>query len=107
MSNVRTHTRRTANGKTTTVHRHSRKGRGRHGRRNTGVFRPRRAAKNAKRAWRAIRRDKKGAAFMYGSLAMGEMAGFLTLRGIALTLTTVGLVAMGVAYAASKATGDK
>jgi hypothetical protein len=107
-ANVRTHTRRNPDGSSTTVHQHSRKTRGGRGRRRRkGLLQSRRAARNLRRAFRALRRKKKRTALVYGGLAAGEMAGVMAIRGVALTLTTVGLVALGVAYAASKATGDK
>jgi hypothetical protein len=106
-ASVRTHTRRGKNGKKQTVHHHSRSTRGRRSRRSGGLFSPRRALRNAKRAKRALRRHKKGAAFAFGCLATAEITGFLTLRGAAFALTTVGVIALGVAMLAAKATGGK
>ncbi|MGH3378820.1 MAG: hypothetical protein ACRDP6_29240 [Actinoallomurus sp.] len=107
-ASVRTHTRRGKNGKSQTVHHHNRSTRGRHSRPGTGgLFSPRRALRNAKRAQRALRRHKKGAAVAFGCLATAEITGFLTLRGAAFALTTVGVIALGVAMLAAKATGEK
>jgi hypothetical protein len=106
-ASVRTHTRRGKNGKTQTVHHHNRSTRGRHSRPSGGLFSPRRALRNAKRARRALRRHKKGAAIAFGCLATAEITGFLTLRGAAFALTTVGVIAIGVAMLAAKATGEK
>lgn len=107
-ASVRTHTRRGKDGKTHKVEKHSRSTRGRHSRPDKGaLFSPRRAFRNAKRAQRALRRHKKGAAVMFGALATAELTGFLVLRGASLMLLTVGVIAIGVSTLAAKASGGK
>jgi hypothetical protein len=107
-ASVRTHQRRGKNGKTQTVHNHRRTTRGRSARADSaGLFRPRRALRNAKRASRALRRHKKGAALAFGCLATAEIGAFLAMRGAAVALTTVGVIALGFAMLAAKATGEK
>lgn len=98
--NVRTHTRRTAGGKTTTVRHHSRKGRGRR-----GLVSPGHAWKTARRAFRAMRRRKRVTAVVLGGLALGELGAWAALRGVGVALATAGVLALGVAWLAAMASG--
>jgi hypothetical protein len=84
---VRTHT-RTVNGRRVTVHQHSRK------------LNPGRAGRNAMRAIRATRRKKRGTAVLLAGLAVGELAGWLTLRTTSLGLTALGIGLVGIGVAA-------
>jgi hypothetical protein len=99
---VRTHTRRTASGGTTTVHQHSRRTKGRR-----AIVSPAHAWKLIKRALGAARRHKRATALVLGGLALGELAAWLTLRGVGLMLATAGLLALGVAIAATAAAGGE
>jgi hypothetical protein len=98
--NVRTHTRRTKSGRTTTVRQHSRRMRG-----GRGLVNPGHAWKLAKRSWRAARRKKRVTALVLGTLAFGELGAWLTLRGVSLVLVTAGMLALGVASFAASASG--
>jgi hypothetical protein len=100
--NVRTHTRRTADGKVTTVHQHSRRGRPR-----GALVSPGHAWKLARGAFRAARRKRRGTAFMLGSLALGELGAWLTLRGLFFMLATLGVLALGAATLAASASGGE
>jgi hypothetical protein len=97
---VKTHTRRTASGKTTTVHQHSRRGRGRR-----GLVSPGHAWKLARRAFGAARRHKRVTACVLGGLAIGELTAWATLRGAGFLLVTAGVLALGVAALAAAASG--
>lgn len=99
-SNVRTHTRRTASGKTATVRQHGRRGRGRR-----GLVSPGHAWQNARRAFRAMRRRKRLTAALFGGLAVGELAAWGTLRGAGLVLAVAGGLALAVAALAALASG--
>jgi hypothetical protein len=97
---VRTHTRKTADGGTTTVRQHARTGRDRR-----PLLSPGHALKLAKKA-RAHSKRKRGAmAVTVGAMAVGEMGAWLTLRGVFLLLGTAALLALGVAVLAGTATG--
>ncbi len=97
---VRTHTRRTKSGATTTVRQHSRSMRG-----GRGLVSPAHAWRNAKRAFGAARRKKRVTAVVLGGLALGERGAWLTRRGVSLTLVTAGILAIGVASLAAAASG--
>jgi hypothetical protein len=99
---VRTHTRRTKSGRTSTVRQHSRRTRGRR-----GLVSPRHSWKLARRAFRAARRRKRGTALMLGGLAAGELTAWLTLRGVGLVLATAAVLALGVASLAMAASGGE
>jgi hypothetical protein len=99
---VRTHTRRTASGKTTTVRQHSRRGRGRR-----GLVSPGHAWKMARRAFRAARRHKRATAVVLGGLAVGELGAWATLRGVGFVLATAAVLALGVASLAMAASGGE
>ena len=98
---VRTHTRRTASGGTTTVRQHTRRTRGRRG----GLVTPGHAWTLARRAFRSARRRKRLTALVLGGLALGEMSAWLTLRGAGLALATAGARALGRAWLAASASG--
>ncbi len=98
--NVRTHTRRTATGRTTTVRQHSRRTKGRR-----GLVSPSHAWKLARRAWAAGRKRRRLAAAVLGGLAAAELSAWLTLRGVGLVLATAGVLAVGVAMLAGAASG--
>jgi hypothetical protein len=97
---VRTHTRRTASGETTTVHQHSRRNRG-----GRGLVSPGHAWKMAGRAVRAARRRKRLTALVFGGLALGELGAWTALRGVGLALATAGILAIGIAWLAAAASG--
>jgi hypothetical protein len=100
-NNVRTHTRKTASGGTTTVREHSRTGRPR----RRGMVTPAHAWNLAKRAVKAGRRKKKVTAAVLGALALGELAAWLALEGAGLMLATAAVLALGVAWVAAAAGG--
>ena len=129
MHTVRTHTRHTASGAATTVRQHSATGGGRprltvartHSGRvlATGVAAlipprskdkkksgsrnlARRSWGNVKRSFKAAGRDKWTLAAGYGGLATAQLAGFLTLRGVAYAALAAGVLAVGVGLAARK-----
>jgi hypothetical protein len=95
---VRQHTRRTASGKRTTVRRH--------GRRTRGVS-PRHSGKLARQAFRNWRRRRRMTACVLGGLAVAEFGAWAGLRGAFFMLTTVGVLALGVAYLAASASGGE
>ena len=97
---VRTHTRRTASGGTTTVRQHSRRKRG-----GRGLVSPRHAWKLARAAFRSARRKKRMTAAVLGGLAVGELGAWAMLRGVGLMLATAGILALGVAWLAATASG--
>ncbi len=98
--NVRTHSRRTKSGRTTTVRQHSRSMRG-----GRGLVSPGHAWHMTKRAFSAARRKKRVTALVLGGLALGELGAWLTLRGAGLALATAGVLALGVALLAAMASG--
>lgn len=99
---VRTHTRKTATGGTTTVRQHSRKGRPRR-----PLVSPGHAWRLLRAALRAGRRHKQATAVALTGLAAGELAAWLTLRGAGFMLATAGLLAIAVAAAAIAAAGGE
>jgi hypothetical protein len=92
---VRSHTRRTAGGKTTRVRQHTRR----------GIVTPRHSWKLLSRAVRAGRRGRKLAALGLGLAGAAEMAAWLTLSGTALLLATAAVLAAAAACAAAMAGG--
>jgi len=98
--NVRTHTRKTASGGTTTVRQHSRSGRPR-----KGLVSPGHAWKLARKAFAAGRKKKKGVAAVLGVLALAEISAWLALEGTSLMLATAGVLALGVAALCAAAGG--
>lgn len=106
-ANVRSHT-RTRNGRTEKVQRHSRTTKGRHKRPagSGGIFRPRRAVNNLKRAYKAARRHRNGTATALGLLAFGELGCWLTLRGVMFTAGALAVLAGSVAVLAASATSS-
>jgi hypothetical protein len=99
-SSVRTHTRKTAAGGTTTVRQHSRRGRPR-----KGLVSPGHAWKLAKRAFGAGRKKKRAAAVVLGALALVELGAWVALEGTSLMLATAGVLALSVAAVAAVAGG--
>lgn len=97
---VRTHSRRTASGGTTTVRQHARRMRG-----GRGLVSPGHAWKMGRRAFGAARRKKRVTALVLGGLAVGELGAWLTLRGASLVLLSAGLLALGIAALAAAASG--
>jgi len=88
---VRTHTWRTASGKTTTVRHHTRDGsaaRPQKLKRKRGPN-PGHARKLGKRMRAAGRRGRKGKAAMLGALALGELLAWLTLSGTSIILALI------------------
>lgn len=133
---VRSHTRRTASGRTTTVHQHSKAGRptrvkSRRRPRRGGPFavgmgllsapsrRPqpkprrrrkslaRRSWKNVKRSWKAASRRKKWAAAGFAGLATVQIGAFVGLQGVAFTATTIGVAAIVTGSVARFLAGSK
>lgn len=98
--NVRTHTRRTASGGTTTVTQHTRRNKGRR-----GLLRPGRGWRNIRRAFAAMRRKKRLTAAALLGLGLAELGGWTFLRGAGLVLLTAGVLALAVAFLAAMATG--
>lgn len=98
--NVRTHTRRTKSGGTTTVNQHARTMRG-----GRGFVSPGHAFSMFGRAFRAARRRKRAAAAVLGVLAFGELGAWAALRGVSLLLVTAGILAIGAASFAAAAAG--
>jgi hypothetical protein len=98
---VRGHARRTPGGGTTRVRHHSRRTRGR------GLVSPAHAWKLAKRAHKASRRRRRGLALGLGALAAGELAAWVTLRGLTLVLVTAAALALGAAFLAGSASGAR
>lgn len=96
---VRTHTRRTKTGSTTTVKRHDRKTQG------SGIVSPGHSWHLFKRAFQAARRRKRATAVLLGGLALGELGAWATLRGTGLMLVTAGFLATAVATIALSASG--
>lgn len=94
-TNVRTHTRRTASGKTTTVRRHTRR----------GLVSYRHAGRSAARAFRAFRRKHKIIALGLGVLAVAELTACLALNGMTLILATAAILAGAAAFLAAQASG--
>ena len=84
---VRTHTRRTASGKTTTVNHHTRRGSAAQQtvKRKRGPN-PGHAGKLGRRARSAVRRGRKGKATMLVALAGLEVGAWLTLSGTSFVL---------------------
>jgi hypothetical protein len=97
---VRTHTRKTASGGTTTVRQHTRTGKPRKPLLSLGH-----AWKLARRSWAAGKRKRRGVAFVLGAAAVGEVGAFLTLRGAGLLLGTLGIIAVAVAVLLGMMTG--
>ena len=93
---VRTHTRRTATGKTTTVRHHTRTGsagRDEKLKRKRGPN-PGHARKLVRRSMRHAQRGWKTKAVMVGMLAVGEIAAWFTLSGTSMILAlAAGLLA--------------
>jgi hypothetical protein len=82
---VRTHTRRTASGRTTTVRRHTRRGKPK---RKLGPN-PAHAGRLGRRARSAMRRNRKGKAAMLLTIALLEVVAWLTLNGTSFILALV------------------
>jgi hypothetical protein len=101
-ASVRTHTRRTASGRVTTVKRHGRKTKGRR-----ALVSPGHAWRLLGSAIRAGRRQKRATALVLGGLAVGELGAWLTLRGVGLVLATAGVLAIGAASLAMAAAGGE
>jgi hypothetical protein len=102
-SRVRQYARRTASGGTTTVHQHSRRGRGR----KRGLVSPRHAWRLARRALRAARRRKRATAAVLGGLAVAELLSWFALRGVGFLLATAAVLAIAAASLAMAATGGE
>jgi hypothetical protein len=89
---VRTHTRRTASGRTTTVHHHTRKG---DVKRKRGPS-PQHAGKLLKRARAHGRKGRKAKAAAFGLLCAGEVAAWFTLGTTSFILTLVAGVLVAI-----------
>jgi hypothetical protein len=70
-----------------------------------GLVSPGHAFKLVWQAFGAARRKKRVTAVLLGSLALGEIGAWLTLRGLSLALVTAGVLAIGVASLAAAASG--
>lgn len=99
---VRSHSRRTASGRTTTVRQHSRRTRGRR-----ALVSPGHAWKLARRAFGAARKRRRAVAVVLGVLAVAELAAWLTLDTTALMLATAAALAIGGATVAAAMTGRR
>jgi hypothetical protein len=93
MATVKPHTRRTKHG-TVKVRQHSRKVR----------LQPKRARKNAGRAWRAARRKRRGQAVIYATAAAAEIGTWTVLKGGSAVLVGLGIALAAVGYAAKRRT---
>jgi hypothetical protein len=110
MSTVKSHTRKTASGKTVTVRQHARTGDAaapqttapaRTAKPKSAAKRrgpnPGHAAKLAKKSLKTARkRNKKARAAGIAALALGELVAWLTLQGTGLILMTLGAVVLGI-----------
>jgi hypothetical protein len=100
---VSSHTRRTKSGGRAKVNRHGRRSKGR---RPAGRhLRARRALRNLSKAYKAARRSRKGTAAVYATLGVAELGAWVTLRGVAVIATSVGLAVLGIAFVAGRASG--
>ncbi len=90
---VRTYTRRTASGRTTTVRRHTRAGQKLKDRRGPNPYH---AGKLAKRSRAHVRRGRKGKAAMLGFLALGEVTAWFTLSTTSFILVLIGGLCVGL-----------
>lgn len=106
MSSVRTHTRR-VNGHTQTVHHHSRAGHGGSQQQRGPLLQPRRAGRNAGRAWGAARRHKKAVALGFLLLCLAELGAWMAGNVIGIALTVVAVITLGIATAALTSTGAR
>lgn len=97
---VRSHTRKTASGKTARVQQHSRTGQPR-----KGLVSPRHAWGLFKRARRASKRKKTVLAVVLGALGVGELVSWLLLDTAGFLLMTFAALATLGAAAALAATG--
>lgn len=95
-SRVKSHTRKTASGRTTRVQQHSRQNRPRR-----ALISPRHSWQLARRAFRAGRRKRRLLAATLGALAVLEITAWLTLEGASLALATAGTLAVAVAVVAA------
>jgi hypothetical protein len=93
---VRGHTRKKPAGGTAKVRPHVRR---------RGLVSPRHSWKLTGRAVKAARRDRKAAAFVFGGLAVVELAAWLTVTGAAFILFTAAVLAGGTAFLAARAGG--
>jgi hypothetical protein len=95
---VRTHTRRTASGKTTTVHQHNRRGdkaEEQKVKRKRGPN-PGHAGRMGKKAFIHGKRHRKGKAAAFALLAAGEITAWATLSGTSVILALVAGLLAGV-----------
>jgi hypothetical protein len=86
---VRTHTRRTASGRTTTVRHHTRSGDAAQQQKPKRGPSRQHAGKLAKKAYLHGKRGRKAKAGAFALLAAGELAAFLTLGGTSLLLALI------------------
>jgi len=70
--------------------------------RTTRKLQPRRAGRNAKRAYRSVERKRHSDAVVWGSLAAAEIGAWATMRGTALLLTGIGIALVGLGIAARR-----
>jgi hypothetical protein len=101
---VRTHTRRTKSGSTTTVRHHTRAGKPGQGeklKRKRGPN-PGHAAKLGRRAKSALRHSRKAKAGVLGFLAAGEVAAWFTLSGTSLILALTAGALLGLSTLLAK-----
>jgi hypothetical protein len=95
---VRTHTRRTSSGRTTTVHHHTRRGSGPQKPKRKRGPNPGHAWKLTRKARAHGRRGRNGKAALLGTLALAEVGAWLTLSGTSFLLALAAgiLVAISV-----------
>lgn len=99
--NVRTHTRKTAAGGTTTVRQHARAGRGRA---RGPLLSPRHALGLARKAFTAGRRKRRWLAAGFASLAVLEVGLWAGTQGLVLIAGTAAVIAAAVAVIALSVT---
>lgn len=68
---------------------------------------PRRAWRNAKRAWRAGRQRRLTHAAVFGTVAAAELGAWAAFGATGLVLTTIGVLAIGAGTLAMRATGSR
>lgn len=94
MSRVRGHT-RNVDGRDVRVRSHSRR------------LQPGRGMNNLGRAYQSARRQKRSAALTFAGLGIAEIGAWFTLKGVGLVLMTVGVIALGIGYAATRPTSTR
>ena len=103
-ASVRTHKRHIPGVGTVTVQRHNRahKGASADAKKGSSLLKARRAGRNLKRAYKAMRRHKKLTAAMFLTLGTAELAAWVGLRGVTATVAMVGVLTFAAGLAAAR-----